>query len=68
MSKFVQRALHNPVNRERRCWGKEKQLYSESPQVEKIVVWSPKEPSYRVRVQASFILKGEGVRLVVAGF
>ena len=38
VSKFVQHALHNPINPERRCWGKEKQLYSESPQVEKTVV------------------------------
>ena len=38
MSKFVGLALHNPINPERRCWGKEKQLYSESPQVEKMVV------------------------------
>ena len=40
----------------------------ESQQMERMVDKCPKKRLTRVRTQASFTLKGEGVRLVVADF
>lgn len=53
VSKFVQLALlHNPINRERGVGARKATLFRKAPQVEKIVLVL-KEPSYRVRMQAS---------------
>ena len=54
-----------PIHWETNCWGKQEWLYVESQQNKKMV---PKKLHKWVRIQASFILKGEGVWLVGANF
>ena len=61
-------SLHSsPVNGEMSC-GTEQQLYSESQQTETRVGQSPEECLGRLRLQDPFILKAEGVWLLVVNF
>ena len=62
-------SLHNrPINRETSCWSNEQRLYMESQQPRRWQTNVLENHLPVVRIQASFILKGEGVWLLVANF
>ena len=60
---------HNrPINRKTNCWGQGIETLFGKPADREVVNECPREPSYQVRIWASFILKVERVWLLGANF